>query len=563
MATVDESGTCLEGCFSNPCNAADKLFGELKGVRGDLRNPDRPAKQQSAEATYIPKRRQLAAEGKEALINSPLIVGAYEEFANATVGKGRRLKPEFNKEKLGLTDEQYTKLVDDTKQLWREDMYSKRKWIDQEGDQTLAEMEKQVLKQTMAVGETYTLAYWFTDEQRPFRTALGIIDDDRVRTPSNLNQADQDRTVAGHLKGDSGRTAAYYIHDYHRNDPRSCDAVEPTAPIRRFNEFGREQVIHVYNKKMPGLSRGLSDLTSAFEKLKCLEKYKKTQLDKAIMQVAMGLVVKSNDKNVLGQMLGGGHMDDMTMKKVHALAMKKVVQSQKLINESKFNIDGVKAIRLLENEEAELLTANTSATNDQQFIDCQISEIARATGHSRATITQDFEASYSAARAVMISFYRQVDAIGYYIVDDWLSSVYAVWLEDVIQSGRLVIPTITNPMLAWMDFVSRRESYCAASFSGPAREEIDAAKTAQAAKIEQEIGTFCFQDFFDRYKGIDYKDAFRQQFEELKAWNENLILCGYEPLNKKEAMAWLRPKFALLANAEETSEAQEIIDRDE
>ena len=569
MATVDESGS-LASCFSDPCNAADHLFGKIKGVGGrvSVRHPDKPAIQNSSDAINIPRRRALAAEGKDALLNSPLIVGLYNEYGNAVVGKGRRIKPEPNQKKLGWTDEQYTEFVDTVKSEWRADMYSKRKWIDQEGNMTLPEMQKMVLSQTCAAGEMYTLAYYFLDENRPFRTALGLIDDDRVRTPAQTSarftEENRKRTIAGHLKGPSGRSSVYYVHDWHRNDPRNDESIEPYTAVRRYNEFGREQIIHTYINKMPGMTRGLSDLTSAFGKLKCFEKYQKTQLEKAIMQMALAFVVKSNDKNVLSQIMGGGiEPSDKILKSMHALGMKKVAQSQELINQSDFGFDGTKAIRLLENEEAELLTANTSSNDDKQFQDGCITEVARATGASRAVVTQDFEASYSAARGVMISFYRQVDNLGHYIVDDWTSSVYAIYLEDKIQSGQMAVPNHSDPTEAWAHYVLNREAYCGVGFSGPAREEIDYAKTTQGAKLEQEIGGFCYQEYFDRYKGRDYEDAFKQQFVELRKWNELLESNGYERLNKKEALAWLRPKFTLLANAEEQSEGQEIINRNE
>ena len=552
----------LNDCFNDPCGAADKMFGQIKGIGGRVnhRQLDRPAKQNSGEALNLPRRRALAAEGIDAQINAPLVGSGLNELANATVGTGRRLKPLPNSKRLGWTDEQYTEFVEDVKCLWTEDMTSKRKWIDQEGDQTLAEMQRSVLVNTIAAGEQYTLGFWFDNDLRPFRTALNLIDSDRIRTPDDLDIEQRKEVIGGHRKGPSGRTRSYFVHNYHRNDPRNVGEDQGYTEVRRYNEFGREQVIHTYIKKLPGMTRGLSELTSSFGKLKCFEKYEKVRMEAAIMQTAMAFVIKSNDKNVLGQIGGGGMpMDDGMMKKAYAFAMKKALDSQTYYNENQLTVDGVKGIRLLPDEEADILTANQAGINDKQFVDECLSTIGRSLGLSKATITQDFEASFSAARATLISFYRQAENMGHYIVDDWLQSVYAMWLEDNIQNGRIAIPNFPNPLDAWAHFVLNREWYCGAGFSGPAREEIDSAKTAMAAKIEQEIGTFCYQDFFDRYKGQDYKDAFWQQFEELKDFNKNLIRCNYEPLSKAEALAWLRPKFSLLANAQEQAEATELI----
>ena len=538
----------LEQCFTDSCGAAQRFENELsKCGRQKLRQISAKPKQNSAEAIYIPKRRCLSAEGKQAAMESPLIVGGLNELANAVVGKGRRLKPEFNQTKLGWTDEEYTEVVDATKSLWRQDMYSKRRWIDQEGDQTLPAMQKMVLKNTIACGETYTAAFWFNDSVRPFRTSLSIMDDDRIRTPTDLPESRKETTIAGHALGPTGRTFSYFVHDYHRNDPRNCDSPERYTEVRRLNDFGREQIIHTRIKKQPGLTRGISDLASAFGNLKCFEQYKKARLEKVLMELSIALVIKSNDKNALGQIFNNGPVSDEQLQALYALSMKKAVQSQRIANETKLNIDGTKAIRLLENEELEVVTASTSSNNDKQFVDDCLNDIARSTGMSKSTLTQDFDASFSSARASLISFYREVDNLGCYIVDDWTQSVYTVWLEDVIQSGRLVIPGYPNPMEAWMHFVMERESYCNASFCGPARMEIDATKAAQAAKVEQEIGGFSYQEYYDTHKGVDYKDAFKQKFEELKEWNKLLVDCGYEALTKYEALVFLRPNFSTIS----------------
>ena len=535
----------MQDCFDDPCAATDSLFTKIKSKFGrvNIRQPDEPAKQNSGEALNLPRRRALAAEGVDAQINAPLVGSGLNELANATVGTGRRLKPLPNAKRLGWTDEQYTEFVEDTKCLWIEDMYSKRKWIDQEGDQTLAEMQRSVLVNTIAAGEQYTLGFWFENEVRPFRTALNLIDNDRIRTPDNIlqsqGQEQRQEVIGGHRKGPSGRTRSYFVHDYHRNDPRNTKPEESFREVRRYNEFGREQVIHTYIKKLPGMTRGLSELTSSFGKLKCFEKYEKVRMEAAIMQTAMAFVIKSNDKNVLGQIGGGMAMDDSMMKKAYAFAMKKALDSQTYYNQNSLTVDGVKGIRLLPDEEAEILTANQAGINDKQFVDECLSTIGRSLGLSKATITQDFEASYSAARATLISFYRQAENMGHYIVDDWLQSVYAMWLEDNIQSGRIQVPNYPDSGDAWMHFVLNREWYCGAEFMGPARDEIDQAKAMTYWKSRKDLGAFNLQEFYDS-RGKDWQNEVKQQFEEMKFLDKLITEC---PLTHIDPLSFIHGKI--------------------
>jgi len=211
--------------------------------------------------------------------------------------------------------------------------------------------------------------------------------------------------------------------------------------------------------------------------------------------------------------------------------MKKAVDSQKYLNENKLNVDGVKGIRLLENEEAELLTGSDSGVNDKQFVDQCLNSIARSTGGlSRATLTQDFEASYSASRAALISFHSQAENLGCYIVDDWLRSVYAIWLEDVILSGQLPIPNYPNPQDAWMHFVLNRELYCGAEFRGPAQREIDQAKQIAYWQGRRNLGAFTFEDFYNS-TGTDWQAQFRQQFSEMKYLDQLIETCELKHIN--------------------------------
>ena len=540
----------LDMCFADSCGAADKIFGQITkaGGRVNVRSLDRPATQNSAEAIHIPRRRALAAEGADAMMNSPLVGPGLNELSNSTIGtKGRRLKPLFNAKRLGLTSEQHTELVDDVECLWSEHMFSKRKWIDQEGDQTLPEMQRMVLEQTIAQGETHTALFWFTNPNRPFPTAAAILDSDRIRTPMDgITQEAREQTVAGQRHADSGRVFSYMVHPYHRNDPRNSKPNDFTE-VRKYNEFGREQIVHTYLKKMPGLSRGISHLASCFESMKCFEKYNKVRMEAAIMQTVMAFVIKSNDKNVLNQVMGGQiNVDDEMVKKMYALGMKHVLDSQTFHNKNNTNLDGVKALRLLENETAEVLTANQSGINDKQFVDDNLTKIARSVGGmSKATLTQNFESSFSAARGTLISFYRQCENLGTYIVDDWTLSVYANWLEGVILSGALKIPNYPNPFDAWAHFITNREWYCRAEFHGPGRDEIDQAKAMAYWEKRKQLGLMTLEGFYNS-KGSDWKVEVRQQIEELKFIDT--LLDGLELKNINNPLAYLMTDIATSVN---------------
>lgn len=514
---------------------------EADGI--NVRKPKQPARRNSMDALHLPRQSQLAAEGADAYINSELIGPGIDELNNATIGLGRRLQPRPDWEELGWNPDQYTDFTSTNRRLFHRHMSSKRRWIDQEGECTLAAMQRMVLATTLTQGEMYTLAYQFDTPARPFRTALGLIDRDRVRTPRDLSDRDKEQVTCGHRKSDAGFTRSYFVHAYHRNDPRNRRKVEEDyTEVRRYNEFGREQVIHTYLKKAPGLTRGLSQLTSAFHKIKCFEQYEQIRIEASILQTAMAFIIKSNDKNVLSQTIGQTPLVDQPEDYEAKLKQNvlKATKSQQYHNKSGISLDGAKAIRLLEGEDAEILTGSASAVNDQQFVDECMTSIARAMGMTKSTLTQRFEASYSAARAELISFYRQCEMYGEFIVNDWLRSVYAIWLEDVIQLGLLKIPNYPDPNLAWLHFIENRELYCDADFMGPGRDEIDQAKSMAYWKARLETGNFNFRDFYNS-KGKDWQDEVIQQAEELKFIDKIFSGCDFKII--KDPMKYILPSL--------------------
>ena len=507
----------------------------------DVRKPRPAPKQISADSAHIPNRRERSARGAEAYINEPLISAGIDEIANATIGHGRRITPLPDKEGLGLTDEQYTKFVSDYVKLWNADMYSKRRWIDQRGECDIAEMQRNVLTTVLSRGEAYTLGYWFENPVRPFRTALALIDDDRIRTPDDLPDSDRENVIAGHRITETGFTRSYFVHEYHRNDGRNSNFPDKNyTEVRRYNEFGREQVIHTYMKKCPELTRGISHLTSAFKKIDCFKNYTEVRMEAAIMQLAMAFVIKSNDKNALGQIMGQNMMafDETAVKEAYGEMLERATMSQMYHNQNGIDLDGAKAIRLLDGEEAQILTGSEASMNDKQFVDECHTEMARSFGSTKSNLTQNFEASYSAARAEMISFYRTCENYANYIVNDWLQSVTTMWLEDVIQSGRLSVPNYPDPNLAWLHFAANRELYCNANFHGPARDEIDQAKTMAYWEKRKQAGVFNYEEFYNS-KGMDWRQAISQQFEELKFIDNMISNCEFQ--NISDPLSFIMP----------------------
>lgn len=468
-------------------------------------------------------RRIIKARAKDVARNEPIIAGAIQHQIDAAIGTQLRLKPDPDGIELNWTETQTAAAISSIKRKWRRDTLSKSNWFDVTGHNNLLELAALHTRTYLIRGESFALVSWRQENTAaPFRTVVQIIDPDRVCTPTGM---ESDETIKDGIQySEAGYALGYWIADKHPKDPTFRGRRGDWTYRRARNDVGRQLVIHTYNKNTPELSRGVSELASCLKTIKKLEIYTTAEIEKAIVQSMVAATITSDMPNA---------HEILTVDNQETDSCLQHMQDRKIFHDANtFTFDGAKVPLLFNGEKLNLEYQKGNAADQfEGFSNIMWTNIARCFGLSREILTQDWsKTNYSGARAGMLSMWRRIEALRVEVPGDFLHRVYCAWLEDMIGNGEIAVPKYDDPTTAWLHFQINRDAYTHAQIRGPARDEIDRAKTADAYLAEQELGVFTLDRYCDQVLGEEYEDVIRQQCLEEVRVNEIRAECGLEPL---------------------------------
>jgi len=520
----------------------DDDFGECR-FGGELsigkRKKDRPI-----DEVLIPTLKKSRWEAKRLAQSHELTRAAIDQRIELTIGSRWRIKPMPDANALNWTQRERRDFVRAVKNLWYQDMESKRNWIDMAGHNTFTELLKTHCRSEMIEGDAAFAVRRFQSDRSPLSFALQEIDSGRIDTPTPF--LDDDEVVAGIRRTRAGFHSGYYVHDRHPGSLRG-DLQERWNFIPKRDAMGNQQFIHSYVRWSPDLTRGVSSIAASLPNLNKKDEMIDAALEDMILKTQLALVItsdKADAKEVLGVNRGSGAQmkDDIDKTKEY---MKKSAAWHKRMN-IKYNNRQV--ARLYDGEKLDGFSPAASAGSFDSFCYLLDSVAARSHGLSTEMYLQRWDrTNFSGARAGMLAVWRKIESYRSEIPADVSQRVLCLWMADVILSGRLNLPGIENPLDAFIFYQENQDALTAAQWFGPAKDEIDRAKTAQAYLAERELGVFTFERYCNEILGIDWEDMLDQKFEELKALNERLELCGYPPIS--DPMKFLFPELDLMNSA--------------
>lgn len=487
-----------------PCPAKKPIF---KGADSRIKStaaPDGPAN------NMLRDKKRLDAETSDVVRNCELVAGAVQHNVQAAVGERLRLKPMPCRDLLGLNPREYFGLVQNIKKRFRYHTESKNNWVDITGHNNLTELAYQHTYTQLVKGESLAAFYWRNDNTRaPFRSAVGMIDTGRLRTPDDKKADTDNNIIQGIDFTQGGYPRGYYIHDYHCNDVnRYKTGGDPYTYVRARNELGREQILHSFHQTSPGLSRGISAVSCALRTIKKMEQYTDAQIESAIIQTMIAATIES-DMPDTGDILGVGE-DSEPMTGSYGFMCDSIGYHEK----NDFTFNGSIVPKLYNHESLNIQTPGRFAQDFEAFSKSMWTGVARCFGLSLETFTQDWgDTSYSGARAGFLSMWRHVEWLRATIAADFAQRFYCVWLEEQIITGGIEIPGM-RPIDAWLLFQDNRDEFAYSKFYGAARDEIDRERTAKAYIAEKELGVFTRERYCNEVLGEDWCDVKEQQIIE-------------------------------------------------
>lgn len=443
--------------------------------------------QQSADAGWLWNRDLAVARTRELLQNEPWAQGAVDRKLDMVVGAGWRplIKPDHLA--LGITEEEGQQLgqsIERAYRLWGEDPLCRC-----DAEETLSAswlLHLQVMEQEVT-GDGLSVLRWKPQRSWGFRTAVQVVDSDRLSNPSGV--ADDETYRGGVERGAYGEPVAYHFRNAHPGDALLGTSMKAMTweRVERRTEWGRPQVTHLYEKRRPGLSRGISRLVAGLARFKQMQRFADNELANGVINALFAATITSSFDPAVAQ----DHM------------MNSATASYQQLRSDYYNtldprLAGARIQHMFPGDELKFLTSPRETAAFESFFTVFLRSIASSLGIAYEQIAMDWsKVNYSSARAALVEVWRGImktrSMVAMMVAQPWLLAV----TEDAIDQGLVVLPPNAPGLY------EAPAAYLRGRWLGPARGWVDPVKEPTGALMRVEAGLSNWEDEAAE-QGIDF-----------------------------------------------------------
>jgi lambda family phage portal protein len=477
---------------------ADRTSRELGTWNPAIRSPD---------AEINGSKSILDARGRDLVRNTGYMQGAVSIHRDSIVGSQFRLnaKPDFKI--LGLDEvwaEEFQAEVEAKFGLYAE---SQDCWIDAARMNTLTGLVRMSIGGFFFGGEVLGTLEWMPARGRPYRTALQMVDADRLSNP--MGTSDTDFLRRGVERDSYGAPVAYHIQVGHPNDVNlaSMDRFKwKRVPVRK--PWGRLMVMHIIEQLRPDQTRGIAEMVSVLKEMRMTKKFHDVVLQNAVVNATFAAAIESELPPELAfQTLG---MDDAAVSPTAAF-----LQQIADYNSGSRNlaIDGTRIPHLYPGTKLKLYPAGSPGGVGEHFEESLLRNVASSLGLSYEQFSRDYtKTNYSSARASMNETWKYMQSRKKSVADRVASIVYTAWLEEALNAGDITSMPRNAP-----NFYERlnKDAYANCTWIGASRGQIDEMKETQSAVLRITSGLSTLEEECARL-GKDYRDVILQKIREKK-----------------------------------------------
>ncbi|MGA1831684.1 phage portal protein [Rhizobium wenxiniae] len=491
----------------------------------------------SADAEILPEKGDIDARSRDMVRNDAFVSGASDSLRDSIVGTRYQLnaRPE-TKVLWGKEDEtwetEFQEEVETKFTLWAE---SPNKWPDASRINTLTAMVRLAVCSFFGTGEVLASAEWLPASGRPYRTAVQMIDPDRLSTPRDKLLQDYSRIRSGVERDRRGAPLAYHIRNSHPNDGPFHDYSDlremQWTRVPTFNPWGRRNILHIYEQDRPDQSRGIADYVSALTEMRMTKHFRRTELERAVLAASYAASIESEIPDDVIAALGGGTTDgNATVEWMTAyLSALEAYNS----GASNLHMDGVRIPVFAPGTKLKLQSAGANGPLGDKYEQSLLRYTAAALGLSYEQFAHDYtQTNYSSARASIGESQKAMNAKKRIAADGTADFVYLLWLEEAVNNNDLECLKRSNVPNFYEGL--NAEAYGAAEWIGAGQGQIDPLKETQAAVLKVKSGFSTKEAEIARMSGGDYRRVARQikRERDLDAFYKNPSI--YEQADSKD-----------------------------
>ena len=499
---------------------ADRLSRELFSWQPPMR---------SADGDLLNEKSDLDVRARDAIRNDAYVQNGADIQKDTIVGSRYRMNSKPNFLALGLDEvwaEEFQEEFEAKFGLWAE---SDMNYPDAAGKLNFTELVRLAVGVFSYTGEVLASCEWMRERNRPYGTAVQMIDLDRLSNP--YGEMDTQFLRRGVAMNRMGRPLGYHILRAHPTDNvTNGDNYEwRYVPARK--PWGRQMMIHIFDAWRPEQSRGFSKMVSALKEMRMTKKFRDIVLQSAVLQATYAATIESElpPESAFAAMGGGDDAySKWCMQHLGGIAQ----YSGKSRN---LQIDGIKIPHLYPGTKLNLQNAATPGGIGSTFEQSMLRYIAAALNVSYEQLSKDYsQTNYSSARAGVNETQKHMQVRKALVADRFANSVAKLWLEEAINSGEMTaMPRNAPNWYAGMN----AEAYSRCEWIGASHGQIDELKETQAAVLRIKNNLSTHEAELGRL-GKDWREVFAQLGREKKLMDKyGLVMAESNSMNAASGTA--------------------------
>ncbi len=443
----------------------------------------------------------LRARSRDLESNAPLAGGAINTMVTNVVGTGLSVQPTPDAGFLGLDDEQAQAWADNTLREFK--LFAETFDCDITGKQNFYGLQDLAFRTTLVSGDGHVLLPELKREGIHYDLVLQVIEADRICNPGL--KPDDGRIVGGHELNPAGASVAVHICNQHPGSPVRQNSLKWE---RREMESGtgaarRRGVLHLMDRRRPGLTRGVPILAPVIEPLKQLQRYTDAELQAAVVSGMFAVFVK----------MESAAFQDMFDQEGKEAYLSGAMGWDGSLGAATLD-GGGKAINLLPGEEMGSINPGRPNALFDPFVQAIIRQIGVVLELPFEVLIKHFTSSYSAARAALLDAWRVFRIRREWLATYFCQPVYETWLAEAVAKGRVVAPGFfADPAI--------RKAWSNAIWVGDGPGSLDPSKEVAAAKDRVEMGISTLQAESILHDGVDWRIKHKQRVEEVERRRED------------------------------------------
>lgn len=490
------------------------LGGALEGAERRSRETMRwSPSMQSPDQAINPAKPLADARGREMVQNDGFALGAESTHKDSIVGSQYRLNARPNWRVLGVDEkwaEEFQIVVENRFHTIAE---SDECWFDASRRNTFTGMIRMGVGGFMFTGEVLATAEWLNREaRRPIYTAIQMVSPDRLSNPDG--KADDRFLRRGIKKDRNGRPIVYYIRSGHPSE--SYDAENWTwREVPAEKPWGRKQVIHIIEQRLPDQTRGIADMVAALKHMRMTKSFQEITLQNAVINASYAAAIESELPSAdVFATIGANNSSGALGGFQEYLGFYMGALTSYLDASRNISLDGAKIPHLFPGTKLNLKPVGTPGGVGTDFETSLLRYTAAALGLSYEEFARDFtQTNYSSARASMNNTWRFMQSRKKIVADRQANAIYALYLEEDIAKGNIPLPK--GKGRDWFYEPLVKDALCQCTWIGASRGQIDETKETQAAILRIKSGLSTYEKECARL-GEDFREVFEQRAREEK-----------------------------------------------